>query len=45
MNEFHFPRAANILMPVVWITAGVAIVLPFALGNSNGKNKYGVISG
>jgi hypothetical protein len=34
ISEFHLPRAANILMLLVWITAGIGIVLPFALGTS-----------
>jgi hypothetical protein len=34
INELHLPRVANILMLLVWITAGIAIMLPFALGTS-----------
>jgi hypothetical protein len=34
MNEFHFPRGANILMLIIWIAAGVGIMLPFTLGTS-----------
>jgi hypothetical protein len=34
MNVLHFPRTANILMLIIWIAAGVGIVLPFALGTS-----------
>ncbi|MDN5288470.1 MAG: hypothetical protein JWR38_4744 [Mucilaginibacter sp.] len=34
INELHLPRMANILMLLVWITAGIGIMLPFALGTS-----------
>ncbi len=34
INELHLPRVANILMLLVWITAGIGILLPFALGTS-----------
>ncbi len=33
-NELHLPRVENIAMLFFWITAAVAIVLPFALGTS-----------
>src|ERR1700710_725175 len=34
INEYPLPRAVNILMLVVWITAAIGIILPFALGTS-----------
>lgn len=34
ISEFHLPRVANMLMLLIWITAGIAIMLPFAVGTS-----------
>jgi hypothetical protein len=34
ISELHLPRLANILMLLIWITAGIAIMLPFAVGTS-----------
>jgi hypothetical protein len=34
INEYPLPRTVNILMLVVWITAAIGIILPFALGTS-----------
>jgi hypothetical protein len=33
-DELYLPRTLNILMLLVWVTAAVAIFLPFALGTS-----------
>ncbi len=33
-GELNFPRFATILMLVTWITAGIGIILPFAVGTS-----------
>lgn len=33
-DELNFPRFATILMLVTWITAGIGIILPFAVGTS-----------
>ena len=34
INELFLRRLANIFMLLVWITAGIGIMLPFALGTS-----------